>query len=871
MALVVGATLLAALAAAPAAAHAPTGSGTAGDGIAAQGVPASLGRLLGETAARPAGISPARDAALLEAHGAVARVTPRGTQVAVSLTVATEQMSVVRASIRRLGGDVVNELGSVLEAYVPPAALGELRRTEGVRMVMPILRPLEMLAQNPGVTLQGGTAWQAAGLAGTGVKVGVIDGGFAGISALLGNGLPATVHARCYVAIGSYTSDVTDCENGVSHGTAVTETIAAMAPRASLYVADPTSWADEMQTVRWMTSNGVRIINASWVSPVLFEGPGNGTSPFAQSSYAVVDAATAGGALWVNAAGNSGDDGWSGAWADTNGNGWLDFSGSTESDQVTLAAGQELAVAMRWDEPWGSASADYVLDVFQPGGTSPIASSTDLPVPPQYPYGIVDFTAPRAGNYDIRVWHIPGTPTPRLQLLGWSESPTQMQITTTSDTLASPADSANPAMLTVGAVRPPDGAQIEPYSSRGPTVDGRVKPDLVAVDCIDTVSEPEFCGTSESTPYVSGAAALVLQAHPSFTPAQLATYLKSHAVPLGTPVPNSVYGAGRLDLGPVPGTATGVRFGSQPLGAAAGAPFEIQPTVQLVDGEGGPATAPPSGATTATLSLGANPSDGTLQCSGGLTASFVHGVATFSGCSIDQPGSGYTLTASVKGLAPATSAPLTISQAGASAPDISLHASASVITWATGVSLTAQLASGPGGAALAARPVELQATRDHVTWFPIAELTTDAQGSATFVYRPPTNLYYRAVYTGTPDMVAAASQVSRVVVRQIALLRPTSAGALRQVAPGTRITFSTTVRPDRPELPPPTVTYRVERWSGSAWVMVEQRTTLADASGIARFTWTFSSAGYYYVRSVAVPTPYNANSVWSSVERYLVR
>ena len=871
IAALVAATLSAVLAAPPVVARSPFPTpvhqpGSGGSSAA----PASLGRLLHADLARLTGGSSAREVDLLARRGLVARAGPQGAEVGVSLAVDTGAIPSVRTAIGRLGGSVANELGSVLEAYVPASAVAGLSGIAGVRMAQPILEPLEAGTLGTGVTLQGGTAWQTGGLTGSGVKVGVIDGGFAGIAALLGHGLPATVHARCYVAIGSYTSSVADCENDVSHGTAVSETLAAMAPGAALYVADPTSWADEMQTVRWMTSNGVRIINASWVSPVLFEGPGNGTSPFAESSYAVVDAATAAGALWVNAAGNSGGDGWEGAWRDANGDGWLDFSATSDSDQITLAAGQEIAVAMRWAEPWGSASGDYVLDVFEPGGSTPLASSTDLPVPSQYPYGIVDFTAPHAGTYDLRVWHTPGMPTPDLQLLGWSDAPIGMGVTTPGDTLATPADSANPGMLTVGAVSPPDGVAIEPYSSRGPTLDGRIKPDLVAVDCLDTTAIAEFCGTSEATPFVAGAAALVLQAHPAYSPAQLAAHLKSHATPLGSPIPNDIFGAGLLDLGPVPGTAVGLRFGSQPLGAAAGAPFTIQPAVQLIDGAGDRATASPSGSTTVTLSLGANPNGGTLQCGGGLTAQLVGGIATFTGCSIDQPGTGYTLVATVSGLPPATSAPLTVSGPGASQASVALATSGRVITWATGVTLKAQLGA-PAGISVADRPIQLQATRDQVTWFPIGTLTTDANGGVTLTYRPPTNLYYRAVFTGTPDLVAAGSSIERVVVRQIALLRPTNAGQVRQVAGGTQVTFATTVRPARVDLPPPKVTYLVERWTGNAWVVVTRRVVEAGADGIARLTWTFSAPGSFYVRSVAVPTPYNANSVWSPVERYLVR
>jgi hypothetical protein len=49
---------------------------------------------------------------------------------------------------------------------------------------------------------------------------------------------------------------------------------------------------------------------------------------------------------------------------------------------------------------------------------------------------------------------------------------------------------------------------------------------------------------------------------------------------------------------------------------------------------------------TVTLAVGNDPSSGQLTCSGGLTASVVGGEASFSGCSINAAGVGYTLSAS---------------------------------------------------------------------------------------------------------------------------------------------------------------------------------------------------------------------------------
>jgi hypothetical protein len=190
-----------------------------------------------------------------------------------------------------------------------------------------------------------------------------------------------------------------------------------------------------------------------------------------------------------------------------------------------------------------------------------------------------------------------------------------------------------------------------------------------------------------------------------------------------------------------------------------------------------------------------------------------------------------------------------------------------VILWGQGITLTTQFAMPNGGG----KTFQLQGTRDNVTWTTITTLTTDANGRATLFYTPVTNLWYRAVFAGTPDLAAANSNVVRTVVRQLALLRPTNHGEIRTISRNTSIQFTTTVRPARPELAPARVTFTFFRFSAGAWRLVTSRNVVIDNAGLARTTFRFSSVGQWYVRSQANPTPYNANSVNSPPERYRVR
>ncbi len=157
-----------------------------------------------------------------------------------------------------------------------------------------------------------------------------------------------------------------------------------------------------------------------------------------------------------------------------------------------------------------------------------------------------------------------------------------------------------------------------------------------------------------------------------------------------------------------------------------------------------------------------------------------------------------------------------------------------------------------------------------MNWNTIATVTTDANGHATFFYTPVTNLYYRAVFAGTADLSAATSNQVRTVVRELSLLRPTNKGATKTINRNTSITFTTTVRPARPELAPAKVSFYLYRYSSGKYRIVTVRDVIINSAGLASTTFKFTSSGRWYVRSQANPTPYNANSVMT-LEKYSVR
>ncbi|HEX7878256.1 MAG TPA: S8 family peptidase [Candidatus Eisenbacteria bacterium] len=114
-------------------------------------------------------------------------------------------------------------------------------------------------------------------------------------------------------------------------------------------------------------------------------------------------------------------------------------------------------------------------------------------------------------------------------------------------TLWTPADADS--VLSVGAV---DSLWIvTSFSSRGPTPDGRIKPEVVARGRSNFVAFAAggfgaSSGTSFATPVTAGAAALLKEAHPSWTGWQLREALRSTASHPGTPDNNTGWGLVRL-------------------------------------------------------------------------------------------------------------------------------------------------------------------------------------------------------------------------------------------------------------------------------------------------------------------------------------
>jgi serine protease AprX len=123
-------------------------------------------------------------------------------------------------------------------------------------------------------------------------------------------------------------------------------------------------------------------------------------------------------------------------------------------------------------------------------------------------------------------------------------------------TILSPGISRN--VITVGAVDDkrtidPSDDTIAPFSSRGPTIEGLMKPDIVAPGVnIKSLSNTKLdsyaslSGTSMATPLVSGSVALLLNKHGNLSPQEIRDRITASCIDLKESKENQ--GAGMLNL-----------------------------------------------------------------------------------------------------------------------------------------------------------------------------------------------------------------------------------------------------------------------------------------------------------------------------------
>ena len=239
-----------------------------------------------------------------------------------------------------------------------------------------------------------------------------------------------------------------------------------------------------------------------------------------------------------------------------------DVNNVDNRQQISLNNGQRIRFVTQWDDPFYTVEGiDTDLDLFLiDSNNEVVAFSFNGNIANRTPYEYLDFTNTSGitQNYDLVIGKFVGPDPGRIKYVNFGSNVTP-EYFTNSSTVYGHAASANAEA--VGAVPYFRQNQPESFTSLGPTTffyeyetdangnpiavvrkdtpEIRDKPDLAAIDGTDTTffgsdidgnGFKNFFGTSAAAPHAAAIAALLKQAEPNLTPAEIYQRLESTAI-----------------------------------------------------------------------------------------------------------------------------------------------------------------------------------------------------------------------------------------------------------------------------------------------------------------------------------------------------
>jgi len=384
-----------------------------------------------------------------------------------------------------------------------------------------------------GAYRMGADVFWSRGIVGTGSTVAILDMGFGGLEKSIAAGeLPAQG-----MVLRSFDDEYgldgrTPVGSQTQHGTRMAEIVHDVAPGAQLLLVNYHTQDEFQDAVDWVIARAPAVISHSnsFLTP-----PYDGTGP----SAAAVNRAAAAGILWVNSAGNFAKRHWTGR-----------ASAAGTIFPLEVAPGQVLSYSIT---PFGTSSDRVHAELQKRGASGVWAEQTSVSAGPDG--ALTDTLVSDGGEWRLQLTQTVGSDS---LVRIFSRTIGFGGLAAGDGSIPTPGDAAG--SLTVGAV-PWTGTDLAPYSSRGPTQDGRPKPDVVGPTYVTANREwPGTAGTSAATAHVAGAAALIADEQRAVGgPTDLATLrgrLTGAAFDLGDPGIDPSYGAGMVRLDATPPKVT---------------------------------------------------------------------------------------------------------------------------------------------------------------------------------------------------------------------------------------------------------------------------------------------------------------------------
>ena len=454
----------------------------------------------------------------------------------------------------------------VLDVETSAATAAELAKLPRVRSVDTLAQAVETderaavgvtvanavaAAGGEGAKAVGAPKWRAAGITGRAVRIAVIDTGFrdwdrATAAGELGRNSVVSKHNYCDAGF-----------ERTSHGTATAEILYDMAPEAALTLICIDDALDLAQAIEPLLAEGTQIVNMSvgFFNTSRGDGSGGPASPDASARRAMAEGLT-----WVNSAGNEALVHYSGTFTDSNGNGVHEWAPGDESMAFKVGARGRIDVYLKWDE-WAAVVDDYELCLTNTP-MSPLRCFPSKVAERGLPTAAIGLTSPFDETVELYAYvrRVAGTGSPHFDVVFLGAD--SIEHSTAAGSIAEPASA--PGVVAVGAVCTASGA-LRPYSSRGPTVDGRAGIALTAPGSVSgfvmgavTGCDGGYGGTSAAAPHVAGALALLAQGFPKYRRDQLIAELLNRAGrATDSSLADPARGYGMLTLGNPPSVLDG--------------------------------------------------------------------------------------------------------------------------------------------------------------------------------------------------------------------------------------------------------------------------------------------------------------------------